>query len=199
MYAVLWWYKIIIYTIILLKSVCLADVVGKLQAAICAPSSREISQTVRIWAVTPSSHEFASQFSLRLKTPLEGFVRTGTKFHTNLTTYQHFLFRRVVFTLAENSYGRLLFSSKYHTPTRSWHARFMLTNKRLYVCLASNYTLRLWDCKLVSAWRSCRETLLIIPRIFLVQKTIVFRRRRPIFLLHQIGQSIADLRQSTAC
>ena len=38
----------IIYTIICLKSVCLSVSVSKLQAAIIAPSSREMSLTVRI-------------------------------------------------------------------------------------------------------------------------------------------------------
>ena len=42
---------------------CLSVVVHKLQVAIRARSSREMSQTVRR-DVIPSSHEFASQFGL---------------------------------------------------------------------------------------------------------------------------------------
>ena len=53
-----------IYTIILLKSVCLSVGVRKLQVAILARSSREMSLTVRIVWQYISCHEFASQFGL---------------------------------------------------------------------------------------------------------------------------------------
>ena len=51
-----------IYTIICLKSVCLSVSVRKLQVAILARSSREMSLTDRI--VWQYIHEFASQFGL---------------------------------------------------------------------------------------------------------------------------------------